>query len=135
MRGHLYEMAGDLESARRYYLAAAGKTASIPERNYQTTKAATVGERIVLAPALVWGLATLLGGVFVAVAFWFVHCSPRRTRDANSSPSPSASKISIDRAWMPKARDSCARSACAISTRQGPTRRVCCGSVTTPKRT
>jgi RNA polymerase sigma factor (sigma-70 family) len=46
VRGHLYDMAGDLETARGHYLAAAGKTASIPERNYLTTKAATAAERL-----------------------------------------------------------------------------------------
>jgi len=46
VRAHLYEMAGDLETARDHYLAAAGKTASIPERNYLTTKAAMAAERL-----------------------------------------------------------------------------------------
>ncbi len=46
VRGHLYEMAGDLETARRHYLAAAGRTASIPERYYLSTKAAIVAERL-----------------------------------------------------------------------------------------
>ena len=46
VRAHLYEMAGDLETARGHYLAAAGKTASIPERNYLTTKAAMAAERL-----------------------------------------------------------------------------------------
>ena len=46
VRAHLYEMAGDLETARGHYLAAAGKTASIPERNYLRTKAAAVAERL-----------------------------------------------------------------------------------------
>ena len=46
VRAHLHEMAGDLETARGHYLAAAGKTASIPERNYLTTKAAMAAERL-----------------------------------------------------------------------------------------
>ena len=46
VRAHLCEMAGDLETARGHYLAAAGKTASIPERNYLTTKAAIAAERL-----------------------------------------------------------------------------------------
>jgi hypothetical protein len=33
-------MAGDPQSAIRHYQAAAGRTASLPERNYLTTKAA-----------------------------------------------------------------------------------------------
>ncbi|MGE0464189.1 MAG: RNA polymerase sigma factor, partial [Vicinamibacterales bacterium] len=40
VRGHLFERAGDHEAAVRHYLAAAGKTASIPERDYLTMKAA-----------------------------------------------------------------------------------------------
>lgn len=46
VRAHFHEMAGDLEAARSHYLAAAGKTASIPERNYLTTKAATMADRL-----------------------------------------------------------------------------------------
>jgi RNA polymerase sigma factor (sigma-70 family) len=40
VRGHLLEMAGDHEAAIAHYLAAAGRTTSIPERNYLTTQAA-----------------------------------------------------------------------------------------------
>lgn len=40
VRGHLLEMAGDLESATDHYRAAAGKTANLPERNYLLTQAA-----------------------------------------------------------------------------------------------
>jgi RNA polymerase sigma factor (sigma-70 family) len=40
VRGHLFEMAGDPQSAIRHYQAAAGRTASLPERNYLATKAA-----------------------------------------------------------------------------------------------
>jgi predicted RNA polymerase sigma factor len=39
VRAHLLERAGDLRGALRYYEAAAGKTASIPERNYLLIKA------------------------------------------------------------------------------------------------
>lgn len=46
VRGHLYEMAGDPEAAIAHYRAAAGRTASMPERTYLTTKAARLaGER------------------------------------------------------------------------------------------
>ena len=44
VRAHFHEMAGDPAAAREHYLAAAGKTASIPERNYLTLKAAALGE-------------------------------------------------------------------------------------------
>ena len=44
VRAHFHEMAGDLAAAREHYLAAAGKTASIPERNYLTMKAAKAAE-------------------------------------------------------------------------------------------
>jgi len=40
VRAHLLEMAGDRERAIVHYRAAAERTASIPERNYLTTKAA-----------------------------------------------------------------------------------------------
>jgi RNA polymerase sigma factor (sigma-70 family) len=40
VRGHLYEKAGDHPRAIVHYHAAAGRTASLPERNYLTTKAA-----------------------------------------------------------------------------------------------
>jgi RNA polymerase sigma factor (sigma-70 family) len=40
VRGHLLELAGDREGAISHYRAAAGKTASLPERNYLLTQAA-----------------------------------------------------------------------------------------------
>ena len=40
VRAHLLERAGDRAGAIAHYLAAAGRTASIPERNYLTTQAA-----------------------------------------------------------------------------------------------
>jgi len=40
VRAHLHEMAGDREAAIAHYLAAAGRTTSIPERNYLSTQAA-----------------------------------------------------------------------------------------------
>ena len=40
VRAHLLEFAGDLKSAVTYYRAAAGKTASHPERNYLLTQSA-----------------------------------------------------------------------------------------------
>jgi RNA polymerase sigma factor (sigma-70 family) len=40
VRGHLHEMAGDLDAAVKHYHAAAARTASTPERNYLLTKAA-----------------------------------------------------------------------------------------------
>jgi predicted RNA polymerase sigma factor len=40
VRAHLFERAGDFDRARSHYLAAAQRTASLPERNYLTTKAA-----------------------------------------------------------------------------------------------
>ena len=45
VRAHLLEMAGDHEAAIAHYAAAAGRTASIPERNYLTTKAARLRNR------------------------------------------------------------------------------------------
>jgi len=43
VRGHLLEMAGDRAAAIARYRAAAARTASIPERDYLTTKAARLG--------------------------------------------------------------------------------------------
>jgi RNA polymerase sigma factor (sigma-70 family) len=40
VRGHLLEQAGDRDGAIRHYLAAAARTASVPERNYLATRAA-----------------------------------------------------------------------------------------------
>jgi predicted RNA polymerase sigma factor len=40
VRAHLFEMAGDHQTAIAKYQAAAGRTTSIPERNYLNTKAA-----------------------------------------------------------------------------------------------
>ena len=40
VRAHLYEMAGDHQTAIAHYLAAAARTTSIPERNYLSTQAA-----------------------------------------------------------------------------------------------
>ena len=40
VRAHLYEMAGDRDTAIGYYRAAAAATTSLPERRYLTTKAA-----------------------------------------------------------------------------------------------
>jgi predicted RNA polymerase sigma factor len=43
-RAHLLEMAGDCEAAIASYRLAAGRTASLPERNYLLTKAAKLAE-------------------------------------------------------------------------------------------
>jgi predicted RNA polymerase sigma factor len=45
VRARLHEMAGDLEAARAAYLAAAAKTASVPERTYLQLKAASLDAR------------------------------------------------------------------------------------------
>ena len=45
VRAHLLEMAGDHEAAIAHYRAAAGRTTSIPERNYLTTQAARLCNR------------------------------------------------------------------------------------------
>jgi RNA polymerase sigma factor (sigma-70 family) len=45
VRAHLLEMAGDTAAALIHYRAAAGRTTSIPERNYLTTKAAHLRAR------------------------------------------------------------------------------------------
>jgi predicted RNA polymerase sigma factor len=44
VRGHLFEMAGDHAAAIRHYRAAAGRTTSVPERNYLTTRAARLAQ-------------------------------------------------------------------------------------------
>ena len=45
MRAHLLEMAGDHEAAIAHYRTAAGRTASVAERNYLTTRAARLAPR------------------------------------------------------------------------------------------
>ena len=45
VRAHLLELAGDHEAALAHYRAAAGGTASIPERHYLTTQAARLAAR------------------------------------------------------------------------------------------
>ena len=40
VRAHLFEMAGDHRSAIEHYRLAAGRTTSIPERDYLTAQAA-----------------------------------------------------------------------------------------------
>jgi predicted RNA polymerase sigma factor len=44
VRAHLLEMAGDRQAAMEHYLAAAGRTSSLPERNYLMTQAARLRE-------------------------------------------------------------------------------------------
>jgi RNA polymerase sigma factor (sigma-70 family) len=44
VRAHLLEMSGDLEGAVHHYRAAAGRTTSVPERNYLMMKAASIQE-------------------------------------------------------------------------------------------
>jgi len=44
VRAHLLEMAGDRESAIAHYRIAAGRTTSLPERNYLITQAARLSE-------------------------------------------------------------------------------------------
>jgi predicted RNA polymerase sigma factor len=44
VRAHLHERAGDRAAARRCYLAAAGRTTSLPERQYLLSKASVLGE-------------------------------------------------------------------------------------------
>jgi RNA polymerase sigma factor (sigma-70 family) len=46
VRAHLLELAGDRQSAVRHYRAAAGKTESLPERNYLLTQAARLASEL-----------------------------------------------------------------------------------------
>jgi RNA polymerase sigma factor (sigma-70 family) len=48
VRAHLVELAGDREGAVRHYRAAAGKTASLPERNYLLAQAARLSSELPL---------------------------------------------------------------------------------------
>lgn len=45
VRAHLHEMAGDADTAIEHYLAAAGRTTSISERNYLNARAARLRDR------------------------------------------------------------------------------------------
>jgi predicted RNA polymerase sigma factor len=49
VRAHLLELAGDREGAVRHYRAAAGKTGSLPERNYLLTQAARLSSELRLS--------------------------------------------------------------------------------------
>ena len=46
VRAHLLELAGDREGAITHYRAAAGKTGSLPERNYLLTQAARLSSEL-----------------------------------------------------------------------------------------
>jgi predicted RNA polymerase sigma factor len=46
VRAHLLELAGDREGALRHYRSAAGKTGSLPERNYLLTQAARLSSEL-----------------------------------------------------------------------------------------
>jgi predicted RNA polymerase sigma factor len=46
VRAHLLEMAGDSRAAAKYYLAAAGKTVNLPERNYLLMQSARLSTMI-----------------------------------------------------------------------------------------
>jgi len=46
VRAHLLELAGDREGAVKHYRAAAGKTASLPERNYLLAQAARLSSEL-----------------------------------------------------------------------------------------
>jgi RNA polymerase sigma factor (sigma-70 family) len=48
VRAHLLELAGDRQGAVRHYRAAAGKTGSLPERNYLLTQAARLSSELEL---------------------------------------------------------------------------------------
>ena len=50
VRAHLLERAGDPQAAIAHYLAAAGKTASIPEKNYLTAQAARLAHESASPP-------------------------------------------------------------------------------------
>lgn len=45
VRAHLHEFAGDHRAAIDHYRAAAGRTTSLPERNYLMTKASRLANR------------------------------------------------------------------------------------------
>ena len=45
VRAHLLEMAGDRDAAITHYRTAAGRTTSIPERNYLLSKSARLAAR------------------------------------------------------------------------------------------
>jgi predicted RNA polymerase sigma factor len=50
VRAHLLELAGDHQSAIAHYRTAAGRTTSIPERNYLMTQAARLSDSATSAP-------------------------------------------------------------------------------------
>ena len=48
VRAHLLELAGDIKSAIRHFRSAAGKTGSLPERNYLLTQAARLASELLI---------------------------------------------------------------------------------------
>ena len=50
VRAHLLELTGDRQEASKYYRAAAGKTGSLPERNYLLTQAARLSSELPATP-------------------------------------------------------------------------------------
>jgi len=54
VRAHLLELAGDRQSAVRHFRAAAGKTGSLPERNYLLTQAAQLSAELRLMNEREW---------------------------------------------------------------------------------
>ena len=49
VRAHLLELAGDHQAAIAHFRTAAGRTTSVPERNYLITQAARLSERVTSA--------------------------------------------------------------------------------------
>jgi predicted RNA polymerase sigma factor len=46
VRAHFFEMAGDVAAAATYYQTAAGRTTSLPEQRYLTTRAARLKAKL-----------------------------------------------------------------------------------------
>src|SRR5262249_52867733 len=65
-RAHLRELADDSDGAASDYLAAARRTASVPERRYLTSRALAAGARLGLTSWSYWPLRGIVGGAVMS---------------------------------------------------------------------
>jgi hypothetical protein len=57
-------------------------------------KLVDIGRETILVSGFTWAFATLVGGIFVAVAYWFLHHFPIITREQSRTKMYQAGKVS-----------------------------------------